>query len=112
MQGTAKREHFGMCSNDVILYVPPLGQRKRKICIVSDLPESLLPELRLKDPNKDRDSSERVGEGKETICLYVWGFEIKVLSYKYWHQMLQRGQVVGGLLSSSSSSSIPASGPQ
>lgn len=26
-----------MCSNDVILYIPPLGQRKRKIRIVSDL---------------------------------------------------------------------------
>ena len=101
-----------MCSNDVILYISPQGQRKRKTCYVSDLPESLLPELSPKDPNKDRGSSERVGENKETICLCVWRFEIKALSYKYWHQMLQRGQVVGGLLSSSSSSSIPASGPQ
>lgn len=62
--------------------------------------------------HKDRGGSERVSESKETICLYIGGFEIKALSYKYLHQMLQRGQVVGGLLSSSSSSSTPASGPQ
>lgn len=31
----------------------------------------------------------RVGERKATICLYVWEFKIKALSYKYWHQMLQ-----------------------
>lgn len=66
-----------MGSNVVILYTAPLGQRKRNICIVPDLPESLLPELGPKDPNRDRGSSETVGESKETICLYVWGFEIK-----------------------------------
>lgn len=70
MRGTTKREHFGVCSNNVMLYVPPLGRRKRKVCYVPDFPESLLPELGSKDLNKDGGSSERVGESKEAICMF------------------------------------------
>lgn len=39
---------------------------------ISDLPESLLPELGPRDPDKDRGSSAGVAASKETICLWLW----------------------------------------